>query len=114
MNYKIAATGLFVLTLTTCSSPAGASSRVDQTAVDLKSTSVVSILNSTPQQTTLLGKQYVRNQMLMDNGAKLNAVVDKLKARVGKTWYVFSGNTPAGWDCSGLTMWFYEIQNLET
>jgi cell wall-associated NlpC family hydrolase len=35
-------------------------------------------------------------------------VVKKLKKRVGKTWYVFSGSTPAGWDCSGLVMWTYQ------
>lgn len=39
---------------------------------------------------------------------QIDAVVAKLKKRVGKTWYVFSGSTPAGWDCSGLTRWAYE------
>jgi cell wall-associated NlpC family hydrolase len=34
--------------------------------------------------------------------------ISKLKSHVGKTWYVFSGDTPAGWDCSGLTMWTYK------
>lgn len=108
MNYKIAATGLFVLTLTTCSSPAGASLRVDSNTIDLKTTTISSILDSTPNNPTLLSEQYIKNQTLMNNGVKLSAIVDKLKDRVGKTWYVFSGNTPAGWDCSGLTMWFYE------
>lgn len=27
---------------------------------------------------------------------------------VGKTPYVLSGSTPRAWDCSGLTLWFYE------
>jgi len=27
---------------------------------------------------------------------------------VGKTPYVLSGSTPGAWDCSGLTLWFYE------
>jgi len=38
---------------------------------------------------------------------QINSVVKKLKKRIGKTWYVFSGSTPAGWDCSGLTRWAY-------
>lgn len=34
--------------------------------------------------------------------------IDELNEYVGKTWYVFSGSTPRGWDCSGLVVWFYE------
>jgi hypothetical protein len=33
--------------------------------------------------------------------------ISLLEAQVGKTWYVFSGSTPRGWDCSGLVKWFY-------
>lgn len=32
----------------------------------------------------------------------------ELEKHVGKTWYVFSGSSPSGWDCSGMTKWFYE------
>ena len=39
---------------------------------------------------------------------KVPAMLEKLKQRIGKTWYVFSGSTPAGWDCSGLTRWGYQ------
>jgi cell wall-associated NlpC family hydrolase len=39
---------------------------------------------------------------------QIDSVIGQLKKRVGRTWYVFSGNTPNGWDCSGLTMWAYE------
>jgi cell wall-associated NlpC family hydrolase len=38
---------------------------------------------------------------------RIAGVVKQLKKRVGRTWYVFSGSTPAGWDCSGLTRWAY-------
>ena len=38
---------------------------------------------------------------------KLTRTIAKLKSRIGKTWYVFSGDTPSGWDCSGLTRWTY-------
>jgi len=39
---------------------------------------------------------------------RMAKVVKKLKKRVGKTWYVFSGSTPSGWDCSGMTRWAYQ------
>lgn len=45
---------------------------------------------------------------LQETTDRVSAAIDKLQTHVGKTWYVFSGNTPSGWDCSGLTMWFYE------
>lgn len=45
---------------------------------------------------------------LRNNRIKVDKAINKLHTHVGKTWYVFSGATPAGWDCSGLTMWFYE------
>jgi cell wall-associated NlpC family hydrolase len=38
---------------------------------------------------------------------RMAQVVKKLKKRIGKTWYVFSGSTPSGWDCSGMTRWAY-------
>ena len=39
---------------------------------------------------------------------RMAKVVNALKKRVGKTWYVFSGSTPSGWDCSGMTRWAYQ------
>lgn len=44
---------------------------------------------------------------------QIDQVIGQLKKRIGKTWYVFSGATPAGWDCSGLTMWAYEQLGTE-
>jgi cell wall-associated NlpC family hydrolase len=49
----------------------------------------------------------------LNNSKKILQALDKLKQHVNKTWYVFSGNTPNGWDCSGLTMWFYEQLDIE-
>lgn len=115
MKYKIAATGLMVLTLTTCSSPASANVTPQINIEKSVSTfSISSIATDKKDMTnlTLLGKEYVKNQSLMAEGVKLNKTVNKLKKTVGKTWYVFSGNTPSGWDCSGLTMWFYEQLNI--
>jgi cell wall-associated NlpC family hydrolase len=39
---------------------------------------------------------------------QISTTITELRSHVGKTWYVFSGSTPRGWDCSGLTKWFYE------
>jgi cell wall-associated NlpC family hydrolase len=44
---------------------------------------------------------------------EINARIYLLKKQVGKTWYIFSGNTPRGWDCSGLVMWFYSDLGYE-
>jgi len=44
---------------------------------------------------------------------QISTVIKALKKRVGRTWYVFSGGTPSGWDCSGLTMWAYEQLGVE-
>lgn len=59
-------------------------------------------------------KQSTTNVMksLLAQG-KLTNTMSKLKARVGKTYYVFSGWQPTGWDCSGLTMWFYDQMGIE-
>jgi hypothetical protein len=41
-----------------------------------------------------------------------NRILD-LTQHVNKTWYVFSGSNPRGWDCSGLVMWFYSDFGVE-
>lgn len=45
--------------------------------------------------------------------AKMEAVIDQLKTHIGKTWYVFSGSTPSGWDCSGLVYWAYQQLGID-
>jgi cell wall-associated NlpC family hydrolase len=47
------------------------------------------------------------------NSAKIAKTLKSLKKHVGKTWYVFSGTTPSGWDCSGLVLWTYAQMNVE-
>lgn len=60
-------------------------------------------------QTFIGGNQ----KILTDNTLAVNKAIKKLNKTVGKTWYVFSGATPRGWDCSGLTMWFYGQLGIE-
>lgn len=52
-------------------------------------------------------------EQLRNNTIAVDKVIDKLSTHVNKTWYVFSGTTPKGWDCSGLTLWFYEQLGVE-
>jgi len=102
MIKKFAAVGVMVLTLTTCSTPAQGIvqkpivSNVTQNSFDIKP-----------------AVNFEKQIILKSNTQKLNKVIAKLKQYVGKTWYVFSGNTPNGWDCSGLTMWTYQQLGIE-
>jgi cell wall-associated NlpC family hydrolase len=58
-------------------------------------------------------KEVAREMALLRSGQALSDRVDELNNYVGKTWYVFSGSTPKGWDCSGLTTWFYRGLGIE-
>lgn len=93
MIKKIAAISASVLILTGCVSSANASEfTVAKTSVNMiqKTPTVMDHIQSISRQT------------------QLNTAIAKLKKTVGKTWYVFSGATPSGWDCSGLTLWTYQ------
>lgn len=50
---------------------------------------------------------------LEKNSDRLDKMIAKLKKYVGKTWYVLSGASPSGWDCSGLVMWGYSQIGVE-
>ena len=58
------------------------------------------------QRASMLQQQY-------QNATNITKTVKALKKRVGRTWYVFSGSTPSGWDCSGLVMWAYQQMGVE-
>jgi cell wall-associated NlpC family hydrolase len=48
-----------------------------------------------------------RSISLSKNTEDLTNAINNTKKQIGKTWYVFSGSTPKGWDCSGLVRWTY-------
>lgn len=54
-----------------------------------------------------------RLEIARNNSIKMEKVLKKLKSTAGKTWYVFSGTTPRGWDCSGLVYWTYQQMGIE-
>jgi D-gamma-glutamyl-meso-diaminopimelic acid endopeptidase CwlS/peptidoglycan endopeptidase LytE len=47
-------------------------------------------------------------KLKLSNTKKIHTTVHTLKKYVNHTWYVFSGASPSGWDCSGLVRWAYE------
>lgn len=52
-------------------------------------------------------KRIKKQQQIDHNVAQITSVLNKLQSRVGRTYYVFSGSQPSGWDCSGLVRWAY-------
>lgn len=48
-----------------------------------------------------------KQKSLILNGIFMDEQIVELRQHVDKTWYVFSGSTPRGWDCSGLVRWYY-------
>jgi cell wall-associated NlpC family hydrolase len=50
----------------------------------------------------------IKQAEIKKNNKKMSKVLQDLKATVNKTWYVFSGVSPSGWDCSGLVLWTYK------
>jgi cell wall-associated NlpC family hydrolase len=66
-----------------------------------------------PASKTLLERHAANQARLLSNTKKMNKAIAAVKRQVGKTWYVFSGATPSGWDCSGLVMWTYKKLGVE-
>lgn len=47
-------------------------------------------------------------KLMLQNRQALEDRLLELEKYVNRTWYVFSGSSTSGWDCSGMTRWFYE------
>lgn len=122
MKWLLAIVSVLLVT-SGCASSAGATQLaktemvVNQTTIE--ASSVVEVLSGKSTVTpTLMAQEANRRQTLIEkqqalvvtklnNKKNIDAVIKRLKSRVGKTWYVFSGSTPQGWDCSGMVMWAY-------
>jgi cell wall-associated NlpC family hydrolase len=59
-----------------------------------------------------LEEEIARLEKIAEDTANLNQAIAATKKYVGKTWYVLSGSTPDGWDCSGLVLWTYAHLNI--
>jgi peptidoglycan DL-endopeptidase CwlO len=47
------------------------------------------------------------------NTVAMKERISLLEEQIDTTWYVFSGSTPQGWDCSGMVKWFYQGLGVE-
>lgn len=54
-----------------------------------------------------------QHDSVVDNTVALEERIRLLEKQIDKTWYVFSGSTPSGWDCSGMVKWFYQGLGVE-
>jgi len=92
---QIATIGVFTLVMTGCVSPNKDTVFAAETVISKP----VLVVEETPD--------IMEIARLDANTRKINKMIKGLKKHVNKTWYVFSGSTPRGWDCSGLTVWAY-------
>jgi cell wall-associated NlpC family hydrolase len=67
---------------------------------------VIEQKNSLVLKVKLQGEAKLEDQL--EKYETVDALIEKLYTYVGKTPYALSGSTPKAWDCSGLTLWFYE------
>lgn len=120
MNKKFAAASmvsLMIVSLATCSgSPAASAEQFNKQEVISQIThkeSVGSALKELIQRTREMEKRRNAELKAIENTEKLNKTIKQLKSHVNKTWYVFGGATPGGWDCSGLVLWTYKQLNID-
>lgn len=95
---KLTAISVFALALTTCST-GGAQAQIATVETQVKPTAAQVIIGE------MVDRERSMKAAMIER--KINKVVSQLKNRVGKTRYVFSGSSPAGWDCSGMVKWAY-------
>jgi cell wall-associated NlpC family hydrolase len=103
------------ITLALASYSPSAATSAEQASVEEPdhSSSFIEFLIKFDQEQTLLQQQYEAFQAAELRASQMTVRINQLKQHVDKTWYVFSGSTPEGWDCSGLIMWFYSEFNVE-
>jgi cell wall-associated NlpC family hydrolase len=80
---------------------------------ELLAESKESLTTQPPMARSILQEAAANQVRRASNTLKMNKAITAVRKQVGKTWYVFSGATPSGWDCSGLVMWTYQQLGIE-
>ena len=107
--------GALILLLASCSTSTAvqaASAEIKPTQLNIenalsKHVTLSSFLNGIVMTGKELQQQQRKIQKQLANKGKISTIVKKVMKHKGKTWYVFSGSSPRGWDCSGLVRWAY-------
>jgi cell wall-associated NlpC family hydrolase len=99
---KLLAIAAMTMTLTTCGITANAITPTGTPIQEIKSESFIDFLIEAKEAE----QAELRAEIMQSRIQSLYRYVDK-------TWYVFSGITPDGWDCSGLVMWYYSEFGVE-
>jgi cell wall-associated NlpC family hydrolase len=108
MNNKFATIATLALLLTSCVTSASAQAETPQITSQSTFMSHDGARLSPFMNKVITDKQLnARTMTLSKNTKELHSAVYLTSQSVNKTWYVFSGSTPQGWDCSGLVKWTY-------
>jgi len=107
--------GASVLLLASCSTatsvqPSTASTEPKQLNIETalsNSAALTSVLMDSMAKAKQIQQQQRKIRKQIANAGKIQTLLNKVQKHEGKTWYVFSGASPRGWDCSGLVRWAY-------
>jgi peptidoglycan endopeptidase LytE len=98
-------------------------SNVFKIETDKKINGLGPIIQTVKYNTMLEHQAQLALQKKIEKAAKTRAMainkkaiserIKKLSTYINRTSYVFSGSSPRGWDCSGMTRWFYEGLGIE-
>ena len=110
---KLIAISAITLGLMSCGFSATAETNNNDVVIEKQGTSFIDFLIQRNDEMTLLEQQVKDAQEAQIRELRVFLALQELNTHVGKTWYVFSGSTPAGWDCSGLVLWFYKHFDVE-
>ena len=102
MKKIVIATIAFTLALTSVAVSSTAVTPQGPLGEQVTQTSIIDILIELKQ----IQQDQIRAQ-------KIEKRFNDLNQHIGKTWYVVSGSTPRGWDCSGMVLWFYSELGVE-
>lgn len=72
-----------------------------------------SLVTEAERKQAELEAKVVRLEKVARDTENMNKAVAATKKYIGKTWYVLTGSTPDGWDCSGLVLWTYAHLGVE-
>jgi cell wall-associated NlpC family hydrolase len=135
-NKRLFAIGAMVLSLNMCSSAAtGVMNEIDATSYSnnislysksqtILGKSLIDLIINNNRELSMLEEQAEaakahrlaearKVKELSENYADIKNAINLASNQINKTWYVFSGSTPSGWDCSGLVLWVYSHLDID-